>query len=228
MMDQALRSWQRCWGRTTEATLNPLSPNGLIPFNSTALLRIAYIRMNADLGPYRHVLIRNPSCLASSVASTPTLKLDRTTYTDIAVLQCIHALGIIVRSGIEFVSRTHTQSWSIVHSLSNIECACLLSLWLRSVADLMSEQGMQGLRKEETQLLRMTTSVVLETTMADDLEEEQNAVVRVRKLAACIVKVWVDSLKGEHMFQMVQTIAKGLSLAADILIAELDEEIQAR
>ncbi|KAK7402596.1 hypothetical protein QQX98_011667, partial [Neonectria punicea] len=62
----------------------------------------------------------------------------------------------------------------------------------------------------------------LETSSAEDVEEEQDAVTRIRKLAAFTVKIWAEALKGEHMFQMVQTIAKGLSLASDILVGELE------
>lgn len=84
-------------------------------------------------------------------------------HTDLAVLQCIHALGILVRAGISFVARTHSQNWSIVHYFGSIECACFLSLWLRKIASVVQSEVTATLREEERRLLGMVTSVVNQT-----------------------------------------------------------------
>ena len=217
-LDTSLRSWQHCWSSTLESTLDPHSSNGPLAFNSTALLRIAYIRLSADLGPRRSVLPRNPVCLARSVAETPTAMLERSSHTELAVLQCIHALGILVRAGVAFVSRTHAQSWSIIHSLGNMECACFLSLWLRKIASVVQQRGIQELRDDERRLVGMITSVVNESPLADELNGEPEGEVKIQRLAACTVRIWADALQGDHVFEMVHTVAKGLSLAADILV----------
>ena len=216
-LDASLRSWQQCWHSSSESSLDPLSSNGPLAFNSTALLRIAYIRLNVDLGPRRSVITRNPVCLARSVAETPTTLIERSAHTELAVLQCIHALGILVRAGVAFVSRTHAHSWSIVHSLGNIECACFLSLWLRNIASVVQLQGTQSLREEERRLLGMITSVVGETTLGPGVHGEPDGAAKIQKLAACTVRIWADALQGDHVFEMVHTIAKGMSLAANIL-----------
>ncbi|KAJ4153663.1 hypothetical protein LMH87_010143 [Akanthomyces muscarius] len=101
-MDKALRSWQHCWSVAPESTLDPLSRNGPVAFNSTALLRIAYIRLTVDLGPYRSVMTRNPACLAKSVYGGTGMNLARSPSTDLAMLQCTRVLGIIVKKGIAF------------------------------------------------------------------------------------------------------------------------------
>lgn len=223
-MDKALRSWQHCWSRAHESTLDPLSRNGPVAFNSTALLRIAYIRLTVDLGPYRSVMTRNPECLAKSVCGATGMSLTRSPSTDLAILQCTHALGIIVNQGVAFVSRTHAQSWSIVHSLSHIECACLMSFWLQNMAALVQTEGEAALRSEERKLLRMITTFVNETMYASRVHGDDDAGVvgRIWRLAAFTVRIWADALRGEHIFNMVKTISDGLSLAADKLIERFE------
>jgi hypothetical protein len=121
----ALRSWQSFWEQTPESSLDPASPNGPVAFNSTALLRLAYIRLHSDLGPCRRLETRDPVRIAAAFKESPPL--IRSARLGRAVLQSAHALSIPVRIGIAFVARTQTFSWSIQHSLCNLECAFLLS-----------------------------------------------------------------------------------------------------
>ena len=121
----ALRAWQVSWERTPESSLEPNNPNGPVAFNSTALLRLAYIRLHVDLGPCRHLETRDPARNARAFRDFPPLK--RSPHIIRAVLQAAHALSIPVKIGIAFVARTQTFSWSIQHSLCNLECAFLLS-----------------------------------------------------------------------------------------------------
>ena len=124
-ISQALRAWQVSWERTPESSLEPNNPNGPVAFNSTALLRLAYIRLHVDLGPCRHLETRDPVRNARAFKDFPPLK--RSPHIIRAVLQSAHALSIPVKIGIAFVARTQTFSWSIQHSLCNLECAFLLS-----------------------------------------------------------------------------------------------------
>ena len=124
-LSQALRAWQVSWERTPESSLEPNNPNGPVAFNSTALLRLAYIRLHVDLGPCRGLETRDPARTARAFKDFPPLK--RSPHIIRAVLQSAHALSIPVKIGIAFVARTQTFSWSIQHSLCNLECAFLLS-----------------------------------------------------------------------------------------------------
>lgn len=213
----SLRAWQRAWESTTESTLDPLSPKGPLAFNSTALLRIAYIRLNANLGPHRSLQSRVAGTLARSVTGDFTKIIERSVHVDRAVLQCIHALGILVRAGVSFVARTHTQNWGIVHSLCNIECACLLNCWLRSIANSVQSEGIATLRDDERGLLGMVSSIVAETGVGQDIHLIDCEHERIKQLAACTVRLWAEAFSGVHVFQMVQVVAQGLSIAADIL-----------
>lgn len=216
-IEVSLRAWQRAWESTTESTLDPLSPKGPLAFNSTALLRIAYIRLNANLGPHRSLQSRDAGNLARSVTGDCTKIIERSIHVDRAVLQCIHALGILVRAGVSFVARTHTQNWGIVHSLCNIECACLLNCWLRSIANCVQSDGIAALRDDERGLLGMISSIVAETDLGQDVHLIECEHERIKQLAARTVRLWAEAFSGVHVFQMVQVVAQGLSIAADIL-----------
>lgn len=215
-MEASLRSWQRSWESTVESTLDPLSPKGPLAFNSAALLRIAYVRLNADIGPHRNLQTREPQELAKCVTSDSLLILERSAHTDRAVLQCIHALGILVRAGVAFVARTHTQSWGIVHSMSNIECACILSSWLRAIASHVETDGLAALREDERGLLGIVSGLVAETGLHDDCHQQSDH-VRIRKLAAHTVRLWAEAFKGAHVFHLVYAVAEALLMAAEIL-----------
>jgi hypothetical protein len=122
---QALQLWQAGWERAPESSLDPTNPYGPIAFSSTGLLRLAYIRLHSDLGPCRRLETREPHHIATALQRSPPL--IRSSHLCRAVLQSAHALSIPVKIGINYVARTQTFSWSVQHSLCNLECAFLLS-----------------------------------------------------------------------------------------------------
>lgn len=60
-LDLALRNWQVNWEMTKDCALDPSAPNGPLSFNSTALFRLAYIRLSANFGPCRQLESRDPA-----------------------------------------------------------------------------------------------------------------------------------------------------------------------
>ncbi|KAH8697116.1 hypothetical protein BGW36DRAFT_427090 [Talaromyces proteolyticus] len=86
-------------------------------FNSTALLRLADIRLNANLGPNRQLVTRDPMRIVHAFTNGKIHVSKRSPHLDRAILQCIHALSVPVRVGITFVARIQTLNWSIQHSL---------------------------------------------------------------------------------------------------------------
>jgi hypothetical protein len=122
---QVLRHWQIGWERAPESSLEPTNPYGPVAFSSTALLRLAYIRLHCDLGPCRGLDTRDPQVIARSLKASPPL--TRSPLLSRAILQAAHALSIPVKIGIKFVAHTQTLLWSMQHSLANLECAFLLS-----------------------------------------------------------------------------------------------------
>jgi hypothetical protein len=123
--EQVLRLYQLGWERAPESSLDPTNPYGPVAFSSTALLRLAYIRLHCNLGQCRGLDTRDPEIIARALKASPPL--TRSPLLSRAILQSAHALSIPVKIGINFVAHTQTLQWSMQHSLCNLECAFLLS-----------------------------------------------------------------------------------------------------
>ncbi|KAL3461030.1 hypothetical protein BJX64DRAFT_261938 [Aspergillus heterothallicus] len=127
---RALRRWQRMWEREPSASLSPSSPHGPMLFNSTALLRLAYMRLVSDYSP-----IRNEFSWCNSAPSiegviqhigSPTRRSDATR----AALHACLALRVPAQLGFNVVARTSFWVWSVQHAVCYFECALVLSRWL--------------------------------------------------------------------------------------------------
>ena len=213
----ALLTWQARWKAAPESNIEPLSPSGPVAFNSTALLRIAWIRLHSDLGPCRNLISRDPILIAAAFRNSPPI--ERSSQLNQAVLQAAHALSIPVRMGINFVARTQTVTWSIQQSLCNLECAILLSKWLEELATTAAEQP---LTTEEQSLIGMIRSMLQESGLppiestggAHDVEDQQR---NIRRINTAVVRLWAEIFKGTHIFNVVDTIGASLNIHAELL-----------
>lgn len=124
-LSYALQNWQTRWEHSPESTIHPQSSSGPVAFNSTALLRLAWIRLHSDLGPTRNLASRDPALIVETFKNSPSL--HRHPGLTLALLHAAHALSVPVRLGINYVAKTQTVSWSVQHSLCNLECAIFLS-----------------------------------------------------------------------------------------------------
>ncbi|KAM0713429.1 hypothetical protein Q7P37_010391 [Cladosporium fusiforme] len=222
-IETALQLWQASWGATSESSVDPLSSKGPMAFNSTALLRLAYMRLNADLGPFCKLDCRDAKCVVNAFIEFKDPIFTRSAHVERAVLQCIHALSIPVQAGVAFVARTQSTNWSIVHSLSTLECALLLDRWLETLAEVVETAGVSSFSEDERRLLALLSSLLHETDYSAALIAQQNDAMRLRRLAAVSIRVWAETLRGFHIFQIVHTIGEGLSIVADILEKRLSD-----
>jgi hypothetical protein len=125
---RALRSWTSLWQQTPESTLDPNNPSGPIPFTSSALLVVAYVRLSLDIGSHRHLESRDPCAIASALTQLPAIERNENMLS--ALLYSTHALSIPVRLGIDRVARSQAFFWSVQHAISSFECAVFLGKWL--------------------------------------------------------------------------------------------------
>ncbi|KAK8919481.1 hypothetical protein VCV18_008307 [Metarhizium anisopliae] len=123
-VSQALRVWQTSFGhrhqlRAAESghsmNTDP-SSGGSLAFNSTALLRLAYIRLHTDVPPSRALETRDSLMIASALDSTPLL--HRSSRPNRAVFEAVHVLSMLVKAGVNYVARAKSAEWSIQHSRS--------------------------------------------------------------------------------------------------------------
>lgn len=89
-ISSALQRWQARWENCPESTIDPVSSSGPVAFNSTALLRLAWIRLHADLGPCRSLASRDPNLIVEAFKSCPPLR--RHAGLALPIVQAAHAL----------------------------------------------------------------------------------------------------------------------------------------
>lgn len=90
------------------------SGTSAVAFNSTALLRLAYLRLYTEQTPLRALDSRDPLLIAAAFNDAPLL--PRCASTNRAVMQAVHALSVLVKLGVSYVARTKSLEWSIQHS----------------------------------------------------------------------------------------------------------------
>ena len=130
------------WQQAPESSLDPHNENGPIPFTSSSLLGLAYVRLSLNLGPCRQLETRDPYRIASALYRSP--RPQRSYRLTPALIYSAHALSIPVRLGIDHVARSQAFFWSVRHSLSSLECAVLLSKWLLSLDAPGADKNLSG------------------------------------------------------------------------------------
>ncbi|KAK4443590.1 transcriptional regulator ADR1 [Podospora aff. communis PSN243] len=223
---QALRAWTASFeqhrpSREANSAGNEI-PGGPVVFNSSALLRLAYIRLYTDLSPTRSLETRDHVLIAGAFSDAPLLA--RNSDVCRAVLQAIHALSMLVRMGVNYVARTKSLEWSMQHSLCNLECAVLISKWLLTLATIDPAQPPPT--PEERNLLETLRRMLDETEFAVPVDPslggsqshhpsraiDGNATdaTKLRQLASAVIRLWAETFKGVHIFEIVRIMAAGL------------------
>lgn len=213
-IEQALRNWQLAWKRNPESSLDPMNPNGPVTFNSTALLRLAYIRLNVDLGPGRALDTRDPVQIANAFRDSPSVK--RTPKLVRAVLHSAHALSIPVKIGIHLVAQTQTFMWSIQHSLCTLECAFLLSKWLEALS--LPDSG-PAVTNDEKKIATLVKTMLDETEHAMPVDVPIESPAAMKYLSAGVLRVWAQVFRGAQTWAIVDVIGTSLNIYADMLEA---------
>ncbi|KAK8124896.1 uncharacterized protein PG998_000655 [Apiospora kogelbergensis] len=103
-LERGLRSWTTGWQQAPESSLDPNNENGPIPFTSSSLLGLAYVRIYLNLGPYRQLETRDPARIARALSRAP--RLERGDGVISALLYAAHALSVPVRLGVDRVARS--------------------------------------------------------------------------------------------------------------------------
>ncbi|PNS20504.1 hypothetical protein CAC42_5954 [Sphaceloma murrayae] len=213
-LEQALRNWQLGWSRNPESSLDPMDPNGPVAFNSTALLRLAYIRLNVDTGPGRALDTRDPIQIANAFRESPSLK--RTPKLVRAVLHSAHALSIPVKIGIRLVAVTQTFIWSIQHSLCSLECAFLLSKWLEALS---LPNPNPPVSEDELRIGRIVRTMLDETEFSVPSHVAVDGPESFKQLSAGVLRVWAMIFRGAQTWAIVDVIGTSLNIYADMLDA---------
>ncbi|KAL3470556.1 fungal-specific transcription factor domain-containing protein [Aspergillus californicus] len=210
-LEQALENWCQCWERNQESSIDPFNPNGPLSFTSTALLRLAYIRLNADFSSARCLQTWSPDAIALSLRDNLSVQRgDRLTR---AALHCAHALSTPIKLGINYVARTLVVSWSNQYALCSLECAVLLAKWLE-IATVSDPQP--RLAEQETKLLEFVIEMVME---AHHGVSRSWLLANNTRLSAAVTRLWARLFTADYIYELVNLIGRSLNRYADILEA---------
>ncbi|KAI9375091.1 hypothetical protein BJX61DRAFT_495263 [Aspergillus egyptiacus] len=209
ILTNALRRWTSTWQLAPESSLDPLNPNGPIPFTSTALLGLAYTRLQLDLGPCRMLKTQDPRVIASAMIHSPPISRDPHLLP--ALLHATHALSIPVKLGVEYVSRSQAFVWSIQHALCGLEFAVLLDKWLKVVGRTREEKPLE---EHEQRLLDWIQRVVDEGRSSVEDEHDMSGAGDCDRLAFFVVRLWARIMRGNAQWPFVDVIGQSLEIYA--------------
>lgn len=208
-LEQALEQWCQCWEHNQESSIDPFNPHGPLSFTSTALLRLAYIRLNADFSSARRLQTWDPDQIARSLKDN--LSVQRSDRLTRAALHCAHALSTPIKLGINFVAHTHVVSWSNQYALCSLECAVLLAKWLE-VATVSSPDP--PLTEQESKLLEFVIEMVME---AQHGVSRQWMLANNTRLSAIVTRLWARLFTADYIWELVNLIGRSLRKYAEIL-----------
>ncbi|KAL7774981.1 hypothetical protein CFE70_005896 [Pyrenophora teres f. teres 0-1] len=210
-LENALRNWQIGWRQNPESSLNPMNRNGPVAFNSTALLRLAYIRLYVDTAG-RALETRDPVLIANAFRAGPAIR--RSPKITRAVLHSAHALSIPIKIGYRLVAKTQSFIWSIQHSLCTLECAYLMSKWLEALSEPHKDPP---ITEDEYKIIAIVKSMLDETEFAVPSKDVADSPSFMRQLSAGVLRVWAMIFKGSQTWAIVDVIGSSLNLYADML-----------
>lgn len=210
-LETALRNWQIGWRQNPESSLDPMSQNGPVAFNSTALLRLAYIRLYVDTAG-RALETRDPELIADAFRAGPAIK--RSPKITRAVLHSAQALSIPIKIGYRLVAKTQFFIWSIQHSLCTLECAYLMSKWLEALSVRSPDPPAS---EDERRIIAIVKTMLDETEFALSPELPVDSPSYTKHLSAGVLRVWAMIFRGSQTWAIVDIIGCALNLYADML-----------
>ncbi|KAH7084693.1 C2H2 transcription factor-like protein [Paraphoma chrysanthemicola] len=209
-ISRALRSWTSLWQQTPESILDPNNESGPIPFTSSALLVVAYIRLSLNMGPHRHLDSRNPDTIATALTNLPAIERNDNLLS--ALLYSTHALSIPVRLGIDRVARSQAFFWSVQHAVSSFECAIFLSKWLCSLPRPFHDSAIS---RSEHRILHWVRCIIKEAYSVTDFDGEDAAPdicvpEEPFELGTAVLRIWGRFLKGNTQWSFVVDLGRSL------------------
>ncbi|BCS27723.1 uncharacterized protein APUU_60771A [Aspergillus puulaauensis] len=209
-VEVALQNWKSLWKRMPESSIDPSNPAGPMAFNSTALLRLAYVRLSWVIGPSRTPHTWDPQNIANAFLHAQTIKGSPRLLR--AVLHAAHALSIPIQLGIHRVAQTQTFRWSVQHSLAALECAFLLCKWLEGLSQ---QDTLSSLTAAEHRMVLLVKAVLDETDYASPHPFNVESPRDMRHLCANVFRVWAQAFHGPvQVWHIVDIIRESFELCA--------------
>lgn len=233
-LERGLRSWTSGWQQAPESSLDPNNENGPIPFTSSSLLALAYVRIYLHLGPFRQLESRDTNRIAKAIARSPDI--ERSDGVIAALLYTAHMISIPVRLGVDRVARSQAFFWSVRHSLSSLDCSILLSKWLAKLGDTMNQHPLSGKSSDkswfskqlltfaadsEDRILHWVRSIVEEAYTVVDFDNDSEGLIDFRdpgNLSFAVLKIWAHFFKSNTQWPFINIIGESLEKYRTIMV----------
>ncbi|KAL2811007.1 hypothetical protein BJX63DRAFT_433825 [Aspergillus granulosus] len=204
LFEIALHKWTSFWQQTPESNLEPLDPNGPLPYTSTALLSLAYVRNCFDISRARKIFTWSPAQIARALQTSPPV--ERKWSTLLAAYHATNLLATLVNLGVQYVKQNQSILWSIEATLCGLDCSIFLEKWLRRVQDTMHDTP---LTDHEVRLVDWIQEVVHEgLSSANDCSFD--SFTRSAISPDQIITVWSQIMQGNSPFQFIRMISEVL------------------
>ncbi|KAI9376171.1 hypothetical protein BJX61DRAFT_461673 [Aspergillus egyptiacus] len=199
-LESALQQWTLLWQQTPESNLEPLDPNGPLPFSSSALLSLAYVRNCFDVFRSRKVSTWAPTEIAQVLQNSFTV--DRKHSTLLAAYHATNLLGTLVNLGVQYFKNNQAVLWSIEAALCGLDCSFFLEKWLRCVQETMCDVP---LTDHETQLVTWIQDIVYEgSSSANEGISSEGTPPAI--IPEQIVTVWSYIMQGNSPYPFIKMI----------------------
>ncbi|KAI9041410.1 uncharacterized protein KD926_006806 [Aspergillus affinis] len=209
-LERALNLWSTMWQQAPESNLDPSNENGPIPFTSSSLLAMAYVRLSLNIGPYKRLESRDPDIIAKALSDLPPVwRCARLTP---ALIYAIHTVSVPVRLGLDYIAKSQAFFWSVRHALASFECVILLSKWLRAVA--VDQNG--TLNTNEKRIIRWARLVVEEAYDSMDTAEGEVPGREPAELAAAVLGIWSRFFKQNSQWKFINILGESLERYAQL------------
>ncbi|KAL4813134.1 hypothetical protein BDW67DRAFT_187988 [Aspergillus spinulosporus] len=200
----ALRKWTSFWQQTPESNLEPLHPNGPLPYASTALLSRAYVRNSTEVFQTRKIFTWSPAQIAQRLQSSPPV--TRRWRSLLAAYHATNLLATLVKLGVQYVKQNQSILWSVEGTLCGLDCSIFLEKWLRCVQETMQDTSLTG---HEKRLLDWINDVVYEgLSSANDCSFDN--IPRPAVSPDQIITVWSHLMQGNSPVPFIKLISQVL------------------
>ncbi|KAL3495470.1 hypothetical protein BJX62DRAFT_222663 [Aspergillus germanicus] len=199
-LESALQQWTLSWQQTPESNLEPLDPNGPLPFTSSALLSLAYVRNCFDIFPTRKLSTWSPAEIAQILQNS--FPVDRKCITLLAAYHAANLLSTLVKLGVQYFKHNQAVLWSIEAALCGLDCSIFLEKWLRRVQETMSDVP---LTDHEIQLVTWMQDIVYEGLSSAN-EGSFSQATPPAILPEQIITVWSHIMQGNSPYPFIKMI----------------------
>lgn len=139
----ALQRWVLLWRKTPESNLEPLDPNGPLPFTSSALLSLAFVQKYFAVTRTRKLYTWEPSEVAQVLHTSPPVRREWSSL--LAAHHATNFLATLVNLGIQYLKHNQLSLWNVEATLCGLDCAVFLEKWLLQVHETSHSAPLTGL-----------------------------------------------------------------------------------